>query len=1454
MNLMNSINNPHYVLLGVTLYHMLWQGALIGGVCAVALRLMRGRPPQYRYLTAYAALVMIMASGVGTYFALASQNGAKAQARAEVAYTPAEPLVLTARPVRTLPLRSEVVAYTAAPIRATLKQADASIVRILDRYLFLGAPWIAFAWSVGALILALRLVANIVLLHSLRHYGCRTAPEQIRRRFDALKERMGIRRKVILRESARVAVPCVIGVLRPLILLPASVCCGLSPIQLEAILAHELAHVRRHDYLLNLLQSVLFTLLFFHPVVWWLNHRIIVEREHCCDDLVAANGDARVYAGALAAVADLALRGPGLAVAATDGMLIHRIRRLLALPANDSRPARGMAGAIVIAVIAALCYFASPGGTRTALAQQTNTADTPPPERTLNFPTGQHLGTLGIRPWGAEHDAPWEPLGQATGSVTVPAGHEVILNVEESATADLSALSQLPPDALQGLALRNTTVTDEQMSNIQHMNSLRYVDLRKTNVGDETLGYLQNSPDLAYLDVWRSAVTDEGVALLENMTSMRHLGLNQTNISDEALSHLQGMTEMEYLDLWRTNITDEGVAYLSGMHQMEMLGIEDTGITDAALQYLSEMNELNELVLERNAITDAGLAYLVGLDKLQTLLLDDTFVTDAGVEYLSRLGALSHLTLPLTLSPEARERLAALGIPLQDGAPGPERKRTINVVDGANGRPVPGASIELQTRSADYRLVPGDASGVCTVYMPYDVNNPIGVLVDAEGYATAQTAWDVEADLETTIALIRSVAIGGSVVSSSGTPIAGAEVILPIAGERQWGFRSTQLQAATVQTDNEGKWALDGAPEDVGGFQITLRHPDYSTTVYAENEISMASLKAQSAQLVMREQVSLSGRVVDNTGGAIDGASVRVVNRDSVSMVPSANVTRAAAAPKPSNARGKSSIGNFGRGASGNTGVPGELLAVDGPVATLATAVTDAQGRFALEKCSDGPLRLVTSAPGYSSLTTDLEVVGSRDDLKIELKKSTSLRVQVLDADGKPVEGAYVHFEASAESGVPQDNGYYAPTNNEGRIQWMQAPQGPVQIRIMKEGYLTLAETLKPSAKELTFTLRRDDSIRFSVLDAQTGKPVSNYKSWLSLFQGSQTPPSERYWASMEHPGSEPFTLQNGRVTLSSSNTSVIDIIITSPGYAPSSLIAIDLASEDAFPDLRLQPLPALDGQIKLKDGSPVEGATLIAIAPEWPVSRLGLPGLPFPNVEEQSTTTSEKGHFTTHALPGYTLFAHHEAGFASFPLTKDNASAPELELQPWSRVEVTLATPLTPSYHVQATTRGPGWSWVNVVGGSDTATSVGGIPGGDVLLALIARPSAGQVPSVEYTSLKTEPGATSKIAMNRGLTTVTASIPAGAVDPVQSGLMACLTPLPNDAGEVVGTFYLTLFTHAKALSFPHILPGRYELSLRTALDGGTAASDTSIYTHSEPVVVESSQVLVELGELLFSR
>ena len=156
-------------------------------------------------------------------------------------------------------------------------------------------------WLAGVSLLTVRLLGGWMWVQRMKRHASTGASRELQGMVVRLSKRLHISRTVRLLQSSAVVVPTVIGCLRPVILFPVSALAGMSPTQIESILAHELAHIRRHDYLVNLLQTLLETLLFYHPAVWWLSRRIRDERENCCDDLaVSLCGDPVAYARALA--------------------------------------------------------------------------------------------------------------------------------------------------------------------------------------------------------------------------------------------------------------------------------------------------------------------------------------------------------------------------------------------------------------------------------------------------------------------------------------------------------------------------------------------------------------------------------------------------------------------------------------------------------------------------------------------------------------------------------------------------------------------------------------------------------------------------------------------------------------------------------------------------------------------------------------------------------------------------------------------------------------------------------------------------------------------------------------------------------------------------------------------------------------------------------------------------
>jgi TonB family protein len=247
-------------------------------------------------------------------------------------------------------------------------------------------------WLTGVLVLSVRLLGGWVVAHRLATSAGRDVDDYVQDLATRVAERLQLNRLVRIAESSTVAVPVVVGWLRPVVLLPASALSGLAPAHIEALLAHELAHVRRHDYLINLLQTAVETLLFYHPGVWWLSRRVRIEREHCCDDLAVSVCDRFVYVSALTDLATKTTHAR-LALAATDGSLLGRVRRLLATDADD-RPGAGWLSVVVLAVTAAALTPAllalggdqRPSAVATPAAAPKATTAGPSPQPTLAVP------------------------------------------------------------------------------------------------------------------------------------------------------------------------------------------------------------------------------------------------------------------------------------------------------------------------------------------------------------------------------------------------------------------------------------------------------------------------------------------------------------------------------------------------------------------------------------------------------------------------------------------------------------------------------------------------------------------------------------------------------------------------------------------------------------------------------------------------------------------------------------------------------------------------------------------------------------------------------------------------------------------------------------------------------------------------------------------------------------
>ncbi len=295
-------------MLGLALLHFVWQGVLIGLLAAVALNVLRNARPQARYAVACLALLACVLMPLATLLSMLAP---------ELLETDFGSMLATAG-------RDADVAGDGA--LSALTQTRAQIHAWL--------PALVATWAAGTCLLSLRMALGLAWVRRLRNAPQAAAQIAWQARLDALAANFQIRRCVALRLVDPLDSPVSAGWWRPVVLLPAALLTRMPTDLIEALLAHELAHIRRHDYLVNLLQNAIEALLFYHPVVWWLSHRIRVERELIADQLATELACApRKLALALSELADVQRTAPGTALrilqAANGNRLMPRIQQLL---------------------------------------------------------------------------------------------------------------------------------------------------------------------------------------------------------------------------------------------------------------------------------------------------------------------------------------------------------------------------------------------------------------------------------------------------------------------------------------------------------------------------------------------------------------------------------------------------------------------------------------------------------------------------------------------------------------------------------------------------------------------------------------------------------------------------------------------------------------------------------------------------------------------------------------------------------------------------------------------------------------------------------------------------------------------------------------------------------------------------------------------------------------------
>jgi beta-lactamase regulating signal transducer with metallopeptidase domain len=440
--------------LGWALLHFLWQGTAVAALAAAAMALCRRASS--RYLLGVSALVLMLLAPLATFLFYSQQHSSVADTAKSSA------LVLTSAQAK-----DQVVASGVAQRSSVAPSLDA-------------LPWLVEAWLLGVAFFSLRSAGGFLLLERERRKRSTVVGPRVLEICYTLQDQLGLQRAIAYCECAWLQAPAVLGWFRPIVFLPATALTGLSEEQLQAVIAHELAHIQRLDPFVNVFQVCVETLLFYHPAIWWLNKRIRAEREHCCDDVaVTLCGNAVEYARALTLMEEWR-SAPVFAMAANRGPLTERIVRVLGLKTlGAGMRGIGLTGSILCLAAAltagnALLGMAHPPSARAgaiwqAAAKSTDSAQQPgASSATMSKPSPAH--SQSSEPTSASSSAAsYVDAMKAAGLKDLTVDQLVALKIQDVTPEYVRELHEqgLDPDADNLIAMRVQGITPEYVRELR---------------------------------------------------------------------------------------------------------------------------------------------------------------------------------------------------------------------------------------------------------------------------------------------------------------------------------------------------------------------------------------------------------------------------------------------------------------------------------------------------------------------------------------------------------------------------------------------------------------------------------------------------------------------------------------------------------------------------------------------------------------------------------------------------------------------------------------------------------------------------------------------------------------------------------------------------------------------------------------------------------------------------
>ncbi len=450
-------------------------------------------------------------------------------------------------------------------------------------------------WAIVSGVRTIGLVRSFIHLRHLVKHSSVADCRQLQLLVEEFRMRFRFKRKIVILTSAQITNPLSVGMVRNCVVLPRGLADSLSSVELKAVMFHEMAHLQRRDHVVLLLQEIVGTLLWWHPLALLVNRELTRAREEVCDNYVLQTADAEAYSEAL--------------------LTISRIL----FPATETVGATPLWGSRWNLENRVSSILDERRIVMTSLNLRTSVTVT-----TLCLAISFALATTGF-----SHDA----------------GHEKqrFEGSRDFSDTDMHRIRSMTD--LQVLSLENTKVTDAGLNHLAELTNLENLNLSGTDVTDDGLAHLKTLTNLKSLALSGTKVTSAGMENLKDLKNLTELYLFDTAVTDDGLKHLESLTNLTILNLARTKITDAGVKHLQQMKKLQNLFLGFTGVTDTGLPYLAGMKDLRGVFLVRTDVSGQGLKHIKDLTKLESLWLSYTNATDSGLVHLKGLTNLKHLNL-----------------------------------------------------------------------------------------------------------------------------------------------------------------------------------------------------------------------------------------------------------------------------------------------------------------------------------------------------------------------------------------------------------------------------------------------------------------------------------------------------------------------------------------------------------------------------------------------------------------------------------------------------------------------------------------------------------------------------------------------------------------------------------------------------------------------------------------